>query len=202
LLALEGSESVAADAHAKQRVCIVGLGNPWAGDDAVGSRVVRRLREMTAANDHAREARPVWLKHQHRSPTCVQLFELRHAGPELLDVMADCDLLIVIDAVLSSLGLQPGTIHSAEWRPGMLAARGVERASSHGFGLKAVLELATNLDRLPRRVVIWGIEAGSTEPGAPMSPAVASAVADVTAAVCREVEKVESARNSTDCPQN
>ena len=50
------------------------------------------------------------------------------------------------------------------------------RGGTHAFGLAAAVELARVLGRLPGRVTVVGVEAGSFEPGAPLSPAVAAAV--------------------------
>jgi hypothetical protein len=51
------------------------------------------------------------------------------------------------------------------WESGMLAARGVQRASSHGFGVRELLEMAEVMGKLPARVELWGIEIASTEAG-------------------------------------
>jgi len=47
---------------------------------------------------------------------------------------------------------------------------------THAFGLGAVVELARALQRLPDRLVLVGVEAESFDHGAPLSPAVRSAV--------------------------
>jgi len=156
-------------------ICIVGIGNPWASDDGVGSEVVRRLQAEYGVGDQG----------------AIKFMTLPQPGVELLDLMDHCDVLMLVDAVSS--GAPPGTLHREEWRPGLLDSRGVERASSHGFGVREVLDLATALGRLPGQVILWGVEVASTEPGEGLSPAVAAAVPSVVARLRRELEGWPSA---------
>jgi hydrogenase maturation protease len=51
-----------------------------------------------------------------------------------------------------------------------------------------VLELARSLDRLPRRLVVVGVEAGQFDHGAPLSEAVKAAVPSAAEAVLRVIE--------------
>lgn len=147
------------------QICVVGVGNVYASDDGVGPEVVRRL---------------------HTDSDAVDFVTLRQAGVELLDLMDGCDVLFLVDAVSS--GVPAGTVHRAEWRSDVLASRGVERASSHGLGVRETLDLAAALDRLPARVVLWGIEVASTEPKRGLSPAVADAVPAIVARLEHELE--------------
>jgi hydrogenase maturation protease len=142
-------------------ILVAGIGNPWASDDGVGGEVVRRLQERLAAEPA--EARPV-----------VKLLILGQPDVALIDAMGDCERLIVVDAVRS--GAPPGTLHHVAWAPGSVEERGVARASSHGLGVREVLELATAMGRLPARVELWGVEIASTEPDQGLSPAVADAL--------------------------
>jgi hydrogenase maturation protease len=142
-------------------ILIAGIGNPWASDDGVGGEVVRRLQERLAAKPLA--ARPA-----------VRLLALPRPDVALIDAIGDCERLIVVDAVRS--GAPPGTLHRVAWAPGSVEDRGVARASSHGLGVREVLELAAAMDKLPARVELWGVEIVSTEPGQGLSPAVTAAL--------------------------
>ena len=155
------------------RVCVIGVGNEWASDDGVGPEVVRRLRALAKGED---EALP------------VEFVIIPQADPGLLDVLDRCDVAILVDAVSS--GAPPGTIHRREWRPGVTAARGVERASSHGLGLGELLELAATLGRLPRRVWLWGVEVASTEPGQGLSQPVAAQVPALAQRLYRQLQEL------------
>ncbi len=140
---------------------IVGIGNEWASDDGVGPEVVRRLQGR-------------WQKKGREPDTKVEFSILAQPDLSLLDRIAGYANLIVVDAVVS--GQPPGTVHREMWEPGMLAARGVQRASSHGFGVRELLEMAAVMGKLPGRVELWGIELASTEPGQGLSVAVEGAV--------------------------
>ncbi len=150
---------------------LLGIGNAWASDDGVGPEVVRRVQAWWEG-----------LEGLERNATGEVGFVIM-AQPDLslIDLMADCDRLIVVDGVMS--GARPGTLHRQVWEAGMLGGKGVERASSHGFGVKELLEMARALGKLPARVELWGVEIASTAPGRGLSPEVAGAVDDVVRAL-------------------
>jgi hydrogenase maturation protease len=99
--------------------------------------VVRRLQERLAAEPA--EARPA-----------AKLLILGQPDVALIDAMGEYERLLVMDAVRS--GAPPGTLHRVDWTYGSVEARGVARASSHGLGVRKVLELAAAMSRLPALV--------------------------------------------------
>ena len=140
---------------------VLGIGNEWSADDGAGPEVVRRVRSQ-------------W-QHQGRgADQQVEFTVMARPDLSLLDRIAGYSHLIVVDAIVSHS--PPGTIHREIWEPGALAARGVQRASSHGFGVRELLEMAAVMDKLPENVELWGIEIASTEPGQGLSREVAEAV--------------------------
>ncbi|MCB0196735.1 MAG: hydrogenase maturation protease [Anaerolineae bacterium] len=153
---------------------VVGIGKAWATDDAVGPIIVRRLAVRFE------NALPV----NHK----IDLTFANSPEPavDLLHMLDDCDILIIIDAVRS--GALPGTIHQHVWLPDLIESRGVERTSSHGLGVREILALAAELDRLPEHIFLWGIEVVSTEPGDTLSPPVAMALDDVVKQLSQTLE--------------
>jgi hydrogenase maturation protease len=139
---------------------VAGIGNPWASDDGVGQEVVRRLEALAQTLDS--------------DLVPARFVTMAQPNTALLDALGGYDTAIVVDAVTS--GAAPGTMHRLQWQPGVLMGRGAERTSSHGFGVGELLDLAAALERLPAKVVLWGIEIGTREPGQGLSPAVAAAV--------------------------
>jgi hydrogenase maturation protease len=140
------------------RPLVVGLGSPDRGDDATGPTVVRRIAAM-------------------RLPG-IRVIE-REDPTSLIDMWDGFDPVLVVDAVRS--GRPPGTLMVIE--TGSDAAPLPERTwastgrgGTHAFGLAAAIELARALGRLPRRVVLVGIEIGGLGYGQPLSPRVAAAV--------------------------
>lgn len=145
------------------RLRVVAIGSPWASDDAAAHHVAAGLKRAFERAPAASDCCPR-----------PEFIALRQPDVKLLDIMARCDILILIDAVHT--GAAPGTVHCLEWQPGLLLSRGVERASSHGLSVDEVLRLAETLGLRPARVLLWGIEAASTAPGEGLSPQVAAAL--------------------------
>lgn len=137
------------------RILVIGLGNDLRGDDGAGLRVVRRL--------------------EGRVPETVRLIEAPPDAVALLDLWEGSDRVVVIDAMRS--GAPAGTVAMADVGSGREDGRlvGESTMSSHAIGLAEAVALARALDRLPRRLRIYGIEAASFAHGAPLSEAVARA---------------------------
>jgi hydrogenase maturation protease len=147
-------------------VLVIGIGNASRGDDAVGLAVARRVRERLAGDDG------------------VAVVECDGDAAVLVDLWSAAPCVFVVDAVRSGAG--PGRIHRVD----LVASRravSLRGTSSHAFGLGEAIELARALGRLPPRLVLYGIEAGGTGLGAPLSPPVAAASALVTRRVVRAV---------------
>lgn len=147
---------------------IIGIGNRWASDDGVGPEVVDQLQTRLENEAAGFETR-------------IECKSFSRPDLALIEAMEGCRKAVFVDAVVS--GAPPGTLHILEWQPGVILPRGVERASSHGFGLREVLELAKTLDRLPEQVLICGIEVTSTEPGIGFTSEVAAAVPEAVDAM-------------------
>lgn len=140
---------------------IIGLGNVFCGDDAVGNFVARQLLP-------------------YQSPS-VSIIEGGLTGLNLLHEMPGTDRLILIDAVSSQAA--EGTIIRMTLpqdleQVGRLAW-GASGASTHKLGLSDALTLADALRELPHEVVIYGIELGTVIPGSPLSPKVEAATYEV-----------------------
>jgi len=132
---------------------IIGCGNLDRGDDAAGILAARWLREQG-----------------------INAIEHSGDGLALLDMWTPEDDVIVIDAMVSGRSL--GTI--AKWEPVTNPNREARlQCSTHDFGPAEAVELAGVLDRLPRSIQFYGIEAANFEHGAEPSRAVVDAVDQV-----------------------
>jgi hydrogenase maturation protease len=143
---------------------LIGVGNRWRGDDAVGLVVAARVRP--------------------RLPRGIAVLEHRGEPIELIDAFEGAHAAWLIDAVCS--GAQPGTVHRFDAAERALPAE-LFRVSTHRFGLADALELAGALGRLPPRVVVCGIEGSRFDPGGPLSPAVAAAAERLADALSTEL---------------
>ncbi len=135
------------------RVVVIGVGNAYRGDDAVGLAVAERLRA--------------------RSLDGVTVVDCEQEPTRLLDAWQGADVALVVDA--ASSGAQPGTVHRFDAIEGDVPAR-VFRSSTHAFGIGDAVELARALGRLPRRLVVFGVEGADFVAGGALSPAVDAAV--------------------------
>ena len=138
---------------------IIGWGNRDCGDDGAGVMVAERLRALGLnAQIHTGEAF------------------------DLLEAWSRDDDVVVVDAVVT--GASGGKVW--RWDCGLLAAHANFSTSTHGFNLGEAIGLARILDRLPKRLRVFGIEGVRFEVGSEISPAVICAVKEVAAQIMAE----------------
>jgi hydrogenase maturation protease len=102
---------------------------------------------------------------------------------------------VVVDAVVTG-GAAPGTVHRVE-SSGDPLPRDLRLASTHAVGIADALELGRALGRVPRRVIVIGVEGARFGMGDEMTPAVARVLDDVAARALAELgseERCTSAR--------
>jgi hydrogenase maturation protease len=126
----------------RRLLSLIGIGNRFRRDDAAGLEVVRRLR----------------LAH----PPGVILIEQEGEPGSLIESWSSADEALVIDGVSS--GSTPGKVHRFDVTDAPLPAE-VFNPSTHAMGLPEAVELARELDRLPGRLVVYGIEGENFEAG-------------------------------------
>jgi hydrogenase maturation protease len=140
------------------------VGNAYRSDDAVGLVVARKLRSEL--------------------PPDVTVLEREGEPTSLLDAWDGAETAWLIDAVSS--GAAPGTVHRLDASSTPLPDA-FARTSTHHLGLPEAVELARSVARLPRRLVVFGIEGESFEIGDALTPEVLAAVEKVADAVRAEV---------------
>lgn len=148
------------------RALIACVGNDLVADDGAGCAVYDLLEASSL-------------------PDGIRLLRVGVMGVALLDELEGEDLLVVVDAV--QLGGAAGTLHVLEWED--LPAAG-QAVTGHGIGVREVLQVGRLLypDRMPRRVVLVGIEGLCFDGlGEPLTEAVAAAVAPAAATALRLV---------------
>jgi hydrogenase maturation protease len=154
---------------AEKRLCpramIIGVGNAYRSDDAVGLSVARRIRQTGLARG-------------------VTVIEADGEGTGLMDLWEDVELAILIDAVSS--GADHGTIHRFDANEKPLPAD-IFRLSTHAFGVAAAVELARELGRLPTRLIVYGIEGRNFSAGISLTKDVASAASHAVRLILAEL---------------
>ncbi|MBX6388672.1 MAG: hydrogenase maturation protease [Frankia sp.] len=157
------------------RLTVVGVGNPYRGDDAAGLLVVR---ELAAAG---------------RCPLGTEIVEYPGEPTGLLSVWADAGAAWLVDAAI--FDAPPGTVHRAviteDTREDLdkLLPPGLRASSTHALGVADALRLASTLSQLPPRLVIYAIRAADLTTGAAISPPVAAAVREVVPLIESELRE-------------
>ena len=146
------------------RLRVLGIGNPDRGDDAVGPAAIAAL----AADP----------------PPATELASVRGDMLALLDHWDDDDHVILVDALAPDGA--PGRILRLVAQQAPVTAGLANFASSHAFNLAEAIELARALGRLPRALVVYGIEGAQFAPGSALSPAVAAALPGLVARLREE----------------
>jgi hydrogenase maturation protease len=155
------------------KVLVLGVGNPWRGDDGVGPAVIASLQGTLDG---------------------VMLEEAGAPGLALVEMMLGLDRVVVVDALVDESG-PPGRvgIKTPEDFP---AAR--PAANPHGAGLLDAMAFGRRVvpADMPRRLALVTVTIGPPGTGEGLSPPVAAAVteaADAVRRVLREWEKEDNA---------
>ncbi len=138
---------------------IVGIGNPYRGDDAAGWAVIDGLAKTGSA---------------------IELMKMGGDIAELIDLFARYKSVYLIDACRSGGTWQRIDLHQQrvpEENP----------VSTHGFTLSQAIALAKNLNQLPDKLVLYAISGENYTISEALSPAVASSVESVIKAILKEV---------------
>lgn len=135
---------------------IIGIGNEYRSDDAVGLVVARRLKEILADS--------------------AIVLEQGGDGAALMEAWRGAETVIIIDATLS--GAAPGTIRQFDASTQPIPKISF-RCSTHAFSLAEAIELARALGELPRLLVVYGIEGENFAAGLGLSPEVEKAADEV-----------------------
>ena len=148
------------------RTIVIGVGNPLRGDDAAGVAVAEHLRP--------------------RVPEGVEVVACSEEPSRLMEAWEGAESVVLVDTVSS--GAPPGTLHRFDAGDDAIPAH-TFRSSTHAIGIADTIELARALGRLPRRVRVYGVEAGGFATGAELTPAVESAVAFLVKDVLADLEE-------------
>lgn len=148
------AELIGEDASTKKTL-VLGIGNVWRGDDAVGLLAARAL-------------------HARRLPG-VTVVEASTVDPSLIARWQGYDRLVLIDAVVS--GAAVGSVHRFDLSQAPFPTD-LFCCSTHSFNLATLIELARTLRRLPPQVWLFGIEVHALNHGRPVSAEVRAGLAN------------------------
>ncbi|MCL6475617.1 MAG: hydrogenase maturation protease [Firmicutes bacterium] len=150
------------------KAIVIGIGNPYRRDDGAGIAVVRRIRLL--------------------APRDVEVIECPGDLTMVLDIWQGFGRVIVVDAMRS--GRAAGEVMRFDASTQTLPAN-MRFSSTHAMGLNEILALAHALNRLPQKLVIYGIEGSDFGEGEGLSEEVAKAVEDVVRYILLDLQKGE-----------
>jgi hydrogenase maturation protease len=146
------------------RVLIIGIGNEYRSDDAVGLIIARRLKDGAGAR--------------------LAVLEQSGEGTALMETWQQAESVIVVDAVYA--GAEPGTVYRFDAQDERLPAK-FFNYSTHAFSVAEAVELARALHQLPSRLVVYGVEGKNFSSGVGLSPEVERAAQVVVERIVNEI---------------
>lgn len=151
------------------RSLVIGIGNPYRQDDAVGCVAIQQLRSREIED--------------------ATLIESDGEGMSLIESWAVYENVILIDAVCSDG--DAGKLY--EWKADEEPIP-VQyfKTSTHFVSVSEAIELARVLERLPKNLVVIGIEGEEFGMGEGLSSAVEDAIPKIKRRVAELIEEFES----------
>ena len=144
---------------------IIGMGNPLMSDEGIGIHVIAQLQRMTLGDG-------------------VEVLDLGTSGMRALHELEGRDMVVFVDCAL--MGTEPGTIR--RFTPEDVETKKIQpRLSLHEGDLLNTIALAKRLGTAPERIVIFGIEPKTIDPGETLSPALAARLDQYVARIRDEV---------------
>lgn len=146
---------------------IIGVGNLYRSDDAVGILIARKLKDRVSGR--------------------IDVKEQSGEGTSLMEAWEGYDRVCVVDAVSS--GGTAGSIHRIDASQKPIPAKFFS-CSTHNFGVAEAIELARTLNQLPDHLQLYGIEGGNFQPGENLSAEVERAMASVEAEILQTISSL------------
>ncbi len=117
-----------------QEIMIVGIGNPYRGDDAAGWVVIDGLMKIIGS--------------------VIRLEKRRGDFAELIDIFSTYKTVYLVDACQSNGPLGDWQRIDLHHQPKMEER---PQTSTHGFGIFQAISIAKNLGQLPNRIILYVI---------------------------------------------
>lgn len=147
---------------------LVGVGNEFSTDDALGVLVAREMRR--------------------RCPSGLRIVEASGEGASLMDAWKGADEVIIVDAMQ---GPEPGEIHRIDASSTRIP-KNLTLFSSHVFGVVDAIEMARELRELPAVTILYGIEGEAFDPGVGLSDSVLKSLPKLLAMIEQDLCRSKS----------
>ncbi|MDX1386425.1 MAG: hydrogenase maturation protease [bacterium] len=147
---------------------VIGLGNEYRRDDAIGLLIARDLRKKDLPE--------------------VEIVESSGEITELMDCWGNADYVFAVDAL--DAGGAPGTLHCFNAQQGPLPTESFS-CSTHAISLPEAIELARALDQLPPHLQVYGIQGKDFSAGDELSVELQSQRKTLTEKIIKEISQGE-----------
>ena len=144
-------------------LAIVGIGNPFRGDDGAGWTVIEKLEKKI-----------------HPS---IRLMKARGEISELIDILSRFSNIYFIDACKSRDAI--GTWRRIDVKSDPLLFDNPQ-TSTHGLSIKEAIELAKTRGAFPSKLILYAISGENYQMSETLSPEVAKAAAEVAEKILTE----------------
>jgi len=154
---------------------IIGIGNRYRGDDALGCLLVDQIRDALASKS---------LRNQ-RITNNVAIIEHDGEPAALIDCWQGYSSAILIDAVSS--GATAGSLHRIDLQVQALPDQ-FRSYSTHAFGIAEAVELARVLGKLPPKLLFYGVEGESFAANTELSDTLKTAAVVLQQQILHEID--------------
>jgi hydrogenase maturation protease len=151
-----------------QCIMLVGVGNEFGTDDALGVLVAREMRR--------------------RCPAGLNVVEASGEGASLMEVWKGADEVIIVDAMS---GPEPGEIHRID-ASSTNVPNNLSLFSSHAFGVTDAIEMARELNELPPVTILYGIEGETFDPGVGLTDSVLRSLPKLLAMIEEDLRALQT----------
>ena len=158
------------------KLTVIGVGNPYRGDDAIGIRIAHEL--MNKIHDD------IDIKINYGEVAAM------------METFEKSDSVILVDAMCS--GSEPGTIIRLDAICEKIPAESFSY-STHAFSIPEAIGLARVLGKLPKNVIVYGIEGKVFETGKGLSTEVEKAAGIVICELLRDIARIVIPDATPDC---
>jgi len=157
------------------KTLVIGLGNPILSDDGVGVRVAEDVQSLLPKD------------------TEIIVTEVSVGGLTLMESMVGFDRVILIDAIQLQNN-KPGRIHRMSLLDLQEISPTQHSASPHDTNLITALEMGQRIGlKIPKEIIIFAVEVENViDFSVELTPAVAAALPEATAAVLAELQTCQS----------
>lgn len=149
-------------------IVVIGIGNDFRSDDAVGLYVARKIDETGFENVYA----------------VAGISD----GTSLLEHWHTAKAAFIVDCVIS--GAKPGDIIRFDAIKEIIPTKLFSGYSTHAFNVAEAINLAKSLEQLPPRLIVYGIEGSNFSFGSVISAEVKEAASKVIDSIVKEIREM------------